>query len=119
MPMQGRLCLEESTKRTATGLISEFGDTVLAARMGKDNEVRFTTWQYDYDRIGVHRGITTKPTMRDAKLDFAVRAGLIDKKQLLPRMNWWHSMTPACSEGETMMRSSTRTGENCRLSWKR
>ena len=66
-------------------LISEFDDTVLAARMGKDNEVRFTTWQYDYDRMGVHRGNYYETNYEGAKLDFAVRAGLIDKKQLFTK----------------------------------
>lgn len=72
-------------KKDSFRLISEFGDALLAARMGKDNEVRFTTWQYDYDRTGVHWGHYYETNYEGAKLDFAVRAGLIDMGQLFTK----------------------------------
>lgn len=66
-------------------LISEFGDTLLAAKLGRDNEVRFTTWQYDYDHEGVHWGHYYETNYEGAKRDFAVRAGLVDEKQLFTK----------------------------------
>ena len=36
-------------------ILAEFDDTVLAGRMSK-NGVRFVTWEYDFDRRGVHAG---------------------------------------------------------------
>lgn len=43
-------------------LISEFGGALLAANQGNDNEVRFVTWEYDYDRKGYIGGIIMIPT---------------------------------------------------------
>ena len=63
-------------------LISNFGDYILAAKMTKDNEVRFTTWQYDYDRTGVMWGHYFETNYEGAKQDFAVRAGLIEEQKL-------------------------------------
>lgn len=63
-------------------LISEFGDYLLAAKMGTDNEVRFTTWSYDYNRTGVIWGHYYETDYEDAVKDFAIRAGLVDKNQL-------------------------------------
>lgn len=66
-------------------MISEFGDVLLAAKLGKDNEVRFTTWEYDYDRRGVTWGHYYETNYEGAKRDFALRAGLIDKNQLFTK----------------------------------
>ncbi|WP_324824893.1 hypothetical protein [Sinanaerobacter sp. ZZT-01] len=63
-------------------LISNFGDYILAAKMTKDNEVRFTTWQYDYDRTGVMWGHYFETNYEGAKQDFAVRSGLIEEQKL-------------------------------------
>lgn len=62
-------------------LISSFGDALLAAKM-TDDEVRFTTWEYDYDRTGLYQGHYYETNYEGAKLDFAVRAGLIREEQL-------------------------------------
>lgn len=63
-------------------LISSFGDALLAAKMTDDNEVRFTTWEYDYDRTGLYQGHYYETNYEGAKLDFAIRAGLVQKEQL-------------------------------------
>jgi hypothetical protein len=63
-------------------LISTFGDCILAGKMTKDNEIRFTTWQYDYDRTGVMWGHYFETNYEGAKQDFAVRAGLIEEQKL-------------------------------------
>lgn len=62
--------------------ISDFGNYLLAAKLGTDNEVRFTTWQYDYDRTGVTLGHYYETNYQGAVQDLALRASLIDEKQL-------------------------------------
>jgi len=63
-------------------LISEFGNHLLAAKQSKDNEIRFVTWQYDYDRTGVTLGHYYETKYQGALKDFTVRSGLIDENQL-------------------------------------
>lgn len=63
-------------------LISEFGNHILAAKQSKDNEIRFVTWQYDYDRTGVTLGHYYETNYEGALKDFTVRSGLIDENQL-------------------------------------
>lgn len=66
-------------------MISQFGNTLLTAKMSKDNEVRFTTWEYDYDHTGVTWGHYYETDYESAKRDFALRAGLIDENQLFTK----------------------------------
>lgn len=66
-------------------LISAFGNYLLAAKMDKNSEVRFVTWSYDYDHSGVTWGHYFETNYEGAKLDFAVRAGLIDENQLFTK----------------------------------
>jgi len=63
-------------------LISEFGNYLLAAKQSKDNEIRFVTWQYDYDRSGVTLGHYYETNYEGALKDFTVRSGLLDENQL-------------------------------------
>ena len=63
-------------------LISEFGNHLLAAKQSKDNEIRFVTWQYDYDRTGVTLGHYYEANYQGALKDFTVRSGLLDENQL-------------------------------------
>lgn len=63
-------------------LISEFGNHLLAAKQSEDNEIRFVTWQYDYDRTGVTLGHYYEANYEGALKDFTVRSGLIDENQL-------------------------------------
>ncbi|QOX64416.1 hypothetical protein FRZ06_14225 [Anoxybacterium hadale] len=63
-------------------LISEFGNHLLAATQSEDNEIRFVTWQYDYDRSGVTLGHYYETNYEGALKDFIVRSGLIDENQL-------------------------------------
>lgn len=63
-------------------LISEFGNHLLAAKQSKDNEIRFVTWQYDYDRTGVTLGHYYETNYQGALKDFTVRSGLVDENQL-------------------------------------
>ena len=62
-------------------ILAEFDDTVLAGRMSKKG-VRFVTWEYDFDHRGVHAGHYFMQNYEGAKLDFAVRAGLVESQRL-------------------------------------
>lgn len=79
------LAVGEIDKEDGFRLISEFGNALLAAKLGEDNEVRFTTWQYDYDREGVHWGHYYETNYAGAKQDFAVRAGLVDERRIFTK----------------------------------
>ncbi len=43
---------------------------------------RFVTWEWDFDRQGVHAGHYHMENYDAAKLDFAARAGLINEQRL-------------------------------------
>lgn len=62
-------------------ILAEFDDTVLAGRMGKSG-ARFVTWEYDFDRRGVHTGHYFMQDYESAKQAFAVRAGLVESQRL-------------------------------------
>ena len=62
-------------------ILAEFDDIVLAGQMSK-NGVRFVTWEYDFDRRGVHAGHYFMQLYESAKQDFAVRAGLVNQQRL-------------------------------------
>ena len=62
-------------------ILAEFDDTVLAGRMSK-NGARFVTWEYDFDRRGVHAGHYFMQLYEGAKQDFAARAGLVNRQRL-------------------------------------
>ena len=68
--------LEESYK-----VLADFGDAVLAGRSCKTG-AKFVTWEWDFDRQGVHTGHYHMENYEAAKLDFAVRAGLINEQRL-------------------------------------
>ena len=68
--------LEESYK-----VLADFGDAVLAGQFGKTG-ARFVTWEWDFDRQGVHAGHYFMENYEAAKQDFAVRAGLVERQRL-------------------------------------
>ena len=68
--------LEEDYK-----VLADFGDAVLAGRSCKTG-AKFVTWEWDFDRQGVHTGHYHMENYEAAKLDFAVRAGLINEQRL-------------------------------------
>lgn len=63
-------------------LLSEYGDILLAARQIKNGELEFVTWEYDYDRSGVHYGNYFGSNHEAAKMDFTVRSGLMDRNRV-------------------------------------
>ena len=62
-------------------VLADFGDAVLAGQLGKKG-ARFVTWEWDFDRKGVHAGHYFMENYEAAKLDFAARAGLINEQRL-------------------------------------
>ena len=62
-------------------ILADFGDAVLAGRLGKKG-ANFVTWEWDFDRQGVHAGHYHMGNYEAAKLDFAARAGLINEQRL-------------------------------------
>lgn len=66
-------------------LVSSFDNALLAAKLGQDGEVRFTTWAYDYDHAGVQMGHYYETNYEGAKCDFAIRAGLIKESQFFTK----------------------------------
>ena len=73
-PMLKVVGLEESYK-----VLADFGDAVLAGRSCKTG-AKFVTWEWDFDRQGVHAGHYFMENYEAAKLDFAARAGLINEQ---------------------------------------
>ena len=62
-------------------VLADFGDAVLAGQLGKKG-ARFVTWEWDFDRRGVHAGHYFMENYEAAKQDFAVRAGLVESQRL-------------------------------------
>ena len=62
-------------------VLADFGDAVLAGQLGKKG-ARFVTWEWDFDRQGVHAGHYFMENYAAAKKDFAVRAGLVESQRL-------------------------------------
>ena len=62
-------------------VLADFGDAVLAGQLGKKG-AEFVTWEWDFDRRGVHTGHYFMEDYTAAKWDFAARAGLVDNQRL-------------------------------------
>ena len=79
--------LETATLLKAGGLtgdyrvLADFGDAVLAGHP-TERGVQFVTWEWDFDRKGVHHGHYFQDDYEAAKRDFTVRSGLVPKDAL-------------------------------------
>ena len=62
-------------------VFADFGDAVLAGQLGKKG-ANFVTWEWDFDRNGVHMGHYFIEDYASAKRDFAARSGLIEPQRL-------------------------------------
>ena len=62
-------------------VLADFGDAVLAGHSCKTS-AKFVTWEWDFDRQGVHAGHYFMENYEAAKKDFAVRAGLVESQRL-------------------------------------
>ena len=79
--------LETALRLKATDLtgdyriLADFGDAVLAGHP-TERGVQFVTWEWDFDRKGVHHGHYFQGDYEAAKRDFTVRSGLVPKDAL-------------------------------------
>ena len=79
--------LETATLLKAGGLtgdyrvLADFGDAVLAGHP-TERGVQFVTWEWDFDREGVHHGHYFQQDYDAAKRDFSLRSGLVQKDAL-------------------------------------
>ena len=62
-------------------VLADFGDAVLAGHP-TERGVQFVTWEWDFDREGVHHGHYFQQDYDAAKLDFTLRSGLVQKDAL-------------------------------------
>ena len=79
--------LETAPRLKASGLdgdyriLADFSDAVLAGHPS-ERGVQFVTWEWDFDREGVHHGHYFQDDYEAAKRDFTVRGGLVQKGAL-------------------------------------
>ena len=79
--------MERAPKLQATGLegdyriLADFGSAVLAGHP-TERGVQFVTWEWDFDREGVHHGHYFQDDYEAAKRDFTLRSGLVPKDAL-------------------------------------
>ena len=79
--------LETAPRLKATDLtgdyriLADFGDAVLAGHP-TERGVQFVTWEWDFDRKGVHHGHYFQGDYEAAKCDFTVRSELVPKDAL-------------------------------------
>ena len=79
--------LEYAPRLKASGLtgdyriLADFGDAVLAGHP-TERGVQFVTWEWDFDREGVHHGHYFQDDYEAAKRDFTLRSGLVPKDAL-------------------------------------
>ena len=79
--------LEIAPRLNASGLdgdyrvLADFGDAVLAGHP-TERGVQFVTWEWDWDRKGVHHGHYFQNGYEEAKHDFVRRSGLLPKEAL-------------------------------------
>ena len=79
--------LETAPRLKASGLdgdyriLADFGDAVLAGHPS-ERGVQFVTWEWDWDRKGVHHGHYFQNGYEEAKHDFVRRSGLLPKEAL-------------------------------------
>ena len=62
-------------------VLADFGDAVLAGHP-TERGVQFVTWEWDFDREGVHHGHYFQQDYDAAKRDFTVRGGFVQKDAL-------------------------------------
>ena len=79
--------MERAPKLQATGLegdyriLADFGSAVLAGHP-TERGVQFVTWEWDWDRKGVHHDHYFQNGCEEAKHDFVRRSGLLPKEAL-------------------------------------
>lgn len=85
--MEYMTAMENAQQLEASGLdgdyriLADFGDALLAGHP-TERGVQFVTWEWDFDREGVHHGHYFQDDYDAAKRDFTVRGGLVQKGAL-------------------------------------
>ena len=85
--MEYMTAMETAPQLKASGLdgdyriLADFGDAVLAGHPS-ERGVQFVTWEWDWDRKGVHHGHYFQNGYEEAKHDFVRRSGLLPKEAL-------------------------------------
>ena len=87
MTSEYMVILEYAPRLKASGLtgdyriLADFGDAVLAGHP-TERGVQFVTWEWDFDRKGVHHGHYFQEDYDAAKRDFTVHGNLVPKDAL-------------------------------------
>ena len=85
-------------------ILADFGDAVLAGHP-TERGVQFVTWEWDFDREGVHHGHYFQDDYEAAKRDFTVRSGLVQKDALIEQEQLaqiYHALSFVREQDETL-----------------
>ena len=85
-------------------ILADFGDAVLAGHP-TERGVQFVTWEWDFDREGVHHGHYFQDDYDAAKRDFTVRSGLVQKDALFEQEQLaqiYHALSFVREQDETL-----------------
>ena len=85
-------------------ILADFGDAVLAGHP-TERGVQFVTWEWNYDREGVHHGHYFQDDYEAAKRDFTVRSGLVQKDALFEQEQLaqiYHALSFVREQDETL-----------------
>ena len=85
-------------------ILADFGDAVLAGHP-TERGVQFVTWEWDFDRKGVHHGHYFQDDYDAAKRDFTVRSGLVQKDALFEPVQLaeiYHALSFVREQDETL-----------------
>ena len=99
-------------------ILADFGDAVLAGHP-TERGVQFVTWEWDFDREGVHHGHYFQDDYDAAKRDFTVRSGLVQKTPFLSRSSLRRSTACWRSSVNRTKRYPSDGIRNWRSSWNR
>ena len=85
-------------------VLADFGDAVLAGHP-TERGGQFVTWEWDFDREGVHHGHYFQQDYDAAKRDFTVRGGLVQKDALFEPEQLaeiYHALSVVREQDETL-----------------
>ena len=85
-------------------ILADFGDAVLAGHPS-ERGVQFVTWEWDWDRKGVHHGHYFQNGYEEAKHDFVRRSGLLPREALFEpeQLTEMHrALTFVCEQDEDL-----------------
>ena len=116
--------LETAPRLKASGLdgdyrvLADFGSAVLAGHP-TERGVQFVTWEWDFDREGVHHGHISRTTMTPPNATSSCAAGLFKKTPFLSQNSLQRSTTHCRSSVNRTKRYPSDGIRNWRSSWTR